>query len=256
VPVHPSLRGMDPSVDVAAVVLDVGGVLLGPDRDLLRDELTAVGVALAAPLPPDLHHRAVAAFERHRGETLPRDIDHGYRHGLVLALRVADGQRDRAGSALDQLFLRPSIDVWREVLPGAREGLSGLAARGVPVAIVSNSDGSVTSQLAEHRLAQVGDGPGTRVAAIVDSHLVGVRKPDPAVFRSALDALDLPAARCLYVGDTLSYDVAGALAAGLVPVHLDPVGWCDGDHEHVRWLDDVLRWFPEAEPGHDRDERR
>ena len=42
----------------------------------------------------------------------------------------------------------------------------------------------------------------------------------------------------LHVGDSLRYDVAGALAAGLQPVHLDPHGFCpapDG-HPHVRSL--------------------
>ena len=42
----------------------------------------------------------------------------------------------------------------------------------------------------------------------------------------------------LHVGDSLRYDVAGALAAGLQPVHMDPFGLCpapDG-HPHVRSL--------------------
>jgi hypothetical protein len=47
----------------------------------------------------------------------------------------------------------------------------------------------------------------------------------------------------------LTYDVAGAQAAGLVPVHLDPVGWCDGDHRHVRWLDDLAASLS-APPSH------
>jgi putative hydrolase of the HAD superfamily len=40
------------------------------------------------------------------------------------------------------------------------------------------------------------------------------------------------------VGDSLRYDVAGALAAGLRPVHMDPYGFCPGPdgHRHVRSL--------------------
>jgi putative hydrolase of the HAD superfamily len=225
--------------EAAGVILDVGGVLLGPDRDLLARRLAAAGIVVRTPVPADLHHRAVAAFERGRGDEVPHDIDAGYRSGLVLALGVADGDRELAAAVLDEAFEQPAHEVWRDVLPGAREGLAALAARGLALAVVSNADGTVAAQLREHRLAQVGPGPGVELVALVDSHHLGVRKPDPAVFAPAVAALGLPPGRCLYVGDTLTYDVVGALAAGLVPVHLDPVGWCRGDHRHVRWLDDL-----------------
>ena len=74
---------------------------------------------------------------------------------------------------------------------------------------------------------------------VVDSAVVGVSKPDPAIFGIALDASACPRARrVLHVGDSLRYDVAGARAAGLQPVHLDPNGFCpapDG-HRHIRTL--------------------
>ena len=77
------------------------------------------------------------------------------------------------------------------------------------------------------------------MGVIVDSAVVGVAKPDPRIFGFALDALGVPAdGTVLHVGDSLRYDVAGALAAGLQPVHMDPHGLCpqpDG-HPHVRSL--------------------
>ena len=74
---------------------------------------------------------------------------------------------------------------------------------------------------------------------ILDSAVVGVAKPDPEIFRLALDALGVPAGGAVWhVGDSLRYDVAGALAAGLQPVHMDPYGFCPapGGHPHVRSL--------------------
>jgi putative hydrolase of the HAD superfamily len=50
---------------------------------------------------------------------------------------------------------------------------------------------------------------------VVDSGVVGVEKPDPAIFAYALDALDLEPAQVWYLGDTVRYDAAGAEAAGL-----------------------------------------
>jgi putative hydrolase of the HAD superfamily len=77
------------------------------------------------------------------------------------------------------------------------------------------------------------------MGVILDSALVGEAKPDPWNFRLALDALYVPAAgTLLHVRDSLRYDVAGAHAAGLQPVHMDPYGFCpapDG-HPHVRSL--------------------
>jgi putative hydrolase of the HAD superfamily len=47
-----------------------------------------------------------------------------------------------------------------------------------------------------------------------------------------------PSRTVLHVGDSLRFDVAGALAAGLQPVHLDPYGFCPAPvgHPHIRAL--------------------
>jgi putative hydrolase of the HAD superfamily len=86
---------------------------------------------------------------------------------------------------------------------------------------------------------------------VVDSAVVGVAKPDPAIFGIALDALGVPASRTvLYVGDSLRYDVAGAVAAGLQPVHLDPYGLCPlpSGHPHVRSLAELARTLERSGP--------
>ncbi|HEY6865985.1 MAG TPA: HAD-IA family hydrolase, partial [Candidatus Eisenbacteria bacterium] len=59
---------------------------------------------------------------------------------------------------------------------------------------------------------------------VVDSHEVGIEKPDPAIFRLALDRLGVAAARALFVGDIRSVDEAGARGAGMPFVLLDPLG--------------------------------
>jgi putative hydrolase of the HAD superfamily len=86
---------------------------------------------------------------------------------------------------------------------------------------------------------------GIEVGIVVDSGVVGVSKPDPRIFGLALDALGVPAASSgtvVHVGDSLRYDVTGALAAGVRPLHLDPYGFCPapGGHEHLRRLDEIV----------------
>jgi putative hydrolase of the HAD superfamily len=53
------------------------------------------------------------------------------------------------------------------------------------------------------------------VEAVVISGEVGVGKPDQRIFRVALEALGVDAARAVMVGDNAQRDVAGARASGL-----------------------------------------
>jgi putative hydrolase of the HAD superfamily len=92
-------------------------------------------------------------------------------------------------------------------LPGVREALEQLRAAGLRLAVVSNWDVGLGGHL--DRL-----GLGSSFEAVVTSAEVGAEKPDPAIFRLALERLGLPAARVLHVGDDEA-DELGARAAGL-----------------------------------------
>src|SRR5262249_51856653 len=95
--------------------------------------------------------------------------------------------------------------------------VDGMAALGLHVAVVSNSDGR-----AEQHLIDAGMRAG--IEFVVDSEIVGIEKPDPGIFRIALDRLGVAAARSLYVGDIQCVDAAGAAAAGMHFVLVDPFG--------------------------------
>jgi putative hydrolase of the HAD superfamily len=148
---------------------------------------------------------------------------------------------------------------WTHVGPGVAGALREIAALGLPVGIVSNSTGQVEQALdrlnvcyaptgaapARDADSDAGSGAqGINVGVVIDSAVVGVSKPDPQIFALALAALglsDVDRSTVVHVGDSLRYDVAGALAAGVRPLHLDPYGFCpapDG-HEHIRRLADV-----------------
>jgi putative hydrolase of the HAD superfamily len=131
--------------------------------------------------------------------------------------------------------------LWRWPVPGSFEALRELSRRAVKLAFVSNSDGSAEQKLVSMRLSQVGPGDGVEVDAIFDSAVVGVVKPDPAIFEMAVNALGVEAGRSLFVGDSRLYDVDGARAAGLVPLHFDPFSLCEhDDHGHIASLKDLL----------------
>jgi putative hydrolase of the HAD superfamily len=118
-------------------------------------------------------------------------------------------------------------------------------AKQIPIGIVSNADGLVESDLALTSVCQIGDGAGAPMRVIVDSGVVGVAKPDPAIFDHAVPALGIEdRSRIAYVGDTFRNDVAGARAAGLTPVQIDPFGlFPEADWHRITQLDDILSWF-------------
>jgi putative hydrolase of the HAD superfamily len=112
-----------------------------------------------------------------------------------------------------------------------------VVAAGVRLAVTSNSDGSVADLLARHEIAQVGPGPGVEVEHVSDSGALGVAKPHPAIFAATAAGLDLPPGRIAHVGDSGCYDADGATEAGMVGVHVDPLGLCPQvGHAHVTSL--------------------
>lgn len=77
---------------------------------------------------------------------------------------------------------------------------------------------------------------------IVDSHVVGVAKPNPAIFDFAARHFEgVNRSRIVYVGDSITMDIAGATAAGLRPVLLDPFDdHPDADFKRIRSLTDLV----------------
>jgi putative hydrolase of the HAD superfamily len=134
----------------------------------------------------------------------------------------------------------PPDELWRFVLPGVPEALARLRALGLRLVVVSNSDGSVERLLTELGLR-------APLHAVMDSALVGHEKPDPRIFERALEAAGSPRERVVHVGDLFHADVAGARAAGVHAVLLDPYGdWPDVDCARARDLGEVAERLAQA----------
>jgi putative hydrolase of the HAD superfamily len=80
--------------------------------------------------------------------------------------------------------------------------------------VVSNAEGRVEQDL---------EAAGYRglLETVVDSHVVGVEKPDPEIFGIALRRLDARPESTIFVGDVPAVDVDGARAAGVTPILVD-----------------------------------
>ncbi len=78
--------------------------------------------------------------------------------------------------------------------------------------VVSNASGQIEAVLARET-CQVGEGAHVAMRVIVDSHVVGVTKPDPAIFDHALPHFaEFDPARIAYVGDSVTMDIASSAA--------------------------------------------
>ncbi|PZT75873.1 MULTISPECIES: HAD family hydrolase [unclassified Streptomyces] len=99
-------------------------------------------------------------------------------------------------------------DLYRDLDPDAVAVLREICGRGLAVAAVSNSDGTLTEELARFGLLDFFD-------VVADSTLTGVEKPEPGIFASALGRLGCAPADALFVGDGLINDIFGALRAGI-----------------------------------------
>lgn len=226
---------------IDAVIFDAGGVLLLPDAGLGQALLAELGCDLGRPAWPDVWCRAYYAAMSFLDQTETTGQLSG-RRAMAEAVGVAPDRIEAAVSVIGQVAAAP----WTAA-DGAVEALRDLSDAGYRLAVVSDSNGTIAQELERLRICSVRDGEVTRVGAVVDSHLVGVEKPDPAIFRMALDALGVEADRSLYVGDTIRFDVVGARAAGLNPVHVDPFSFCTSlgsqGHGHIASLAELTGWL-------------
>lgn len=225
--------------EIDAVVFDAGGVLLLPDAE--------AGRAAIATLDCE---SSLEDWRRAHYATLPlldqmQPIDWAtHRRAMAAEIGVPHERLDAAAALIEDVMARTA---WVAV-PGAADALWALAGAGYQLAVVSNAWGTVAQWLEQHGICSVDGNDLPRVAAVIDSHLVGIEKPDPRIFRLALDALGVEPERSLYIGDTVRFDVNGARAAGLHPVHVDPYGFCSGPHSHITALTQLTGWLVSDDP--------
>jgi putative hydrolase of the HAD superfamily len=141
--------------------------------------------------------------------------------------------------ALDHSAYSKSLAVEPEVLAT----LDRLRADGKRLGLVSNI--TLLPPLVREDLDRMS--LGSRLDATVFSSEVGVRKPDPRIFREALERLGSDPAETVFVGDRLYDDISGAQAVGMRAILTrqfrhedDPDYEPDGVIEHISELPETL----------------
>lgn len=141
---------------------------------------------------------------------------------------------DRAGALLDHVWPEhEKRNLWCRVPEGLGEALEAIRARGVKVAIISNSEGMLDRLFADLGILRHFD-------FVADSGKLGVEKPDPRIFQVALERFGVPPSRALHLGDVFATDVLGARAAGIRHALIDPFGHYEGRHPEVPRVEGVV----------------
>jgi len=219
-----------PFTALETLFLDVGNTLIAMDLEPLRLELSGRGIdaelgALSC---------AEAAARPILSAALERIVSTEGLSGFAFYLQAILSQLEPAAGRLSAAQLHALAEelaaalarlgkqrLWSRVLPGVPAALEGFQAAGLRLVVVSNSDGTVESVLKAQGLRDFFD-------LVFDSHWVGFEKPDPRIFELALEASQSAPAHTLHVGDLYAADVAGARAAGIHALLLDPHGEWDG----------------------------
>ncbi len=213
--VHPALNG------ARACIFDAGGTLVHPDWSRLSH--IAEKVSGRAFEPGEMGRafgemlRAVGIEMQHEGFVLPDDMKrpHWTFRRMYGALGMDKVTCDSVVEHLSSSHLERHL--WSGIDSSVPRVLDELKRQGLHLAVISNTeDGRLNDSL---DAAGITD----RFDLLLDSHLVGLRKPDAAVFRLALERLKLEADEAAYVGDSYVHDALAARAIGLRGILLDPL---------------------------------
>jgi HAD superfamily hydrolase (TIGR01509 family) len=213
--IHPALKG------ARACIFDAGGTIVHPDwprLSRLAQEVSGrsfnsqeMGSAFGEML------RAVGIEMQREGFVLPDEMKRP--HWTFRRMYAALGLDASTCAAVVERLAVSHADrhVWCGPDPAAPRVLDELKRQGFILAVISNTE--------DGRLIESLDAAGIsdRFDLLIDSHLVGHRKPEAAIFRLTLERLGLEAHEAVYVGDSYAHDALAARAVGLRGILLDPL---------------------------------
>jgi HAD superfamily hydrolase (TIGR01509 family) len=201
---------------VRALIFDLGGTVLSMDHSRIAHCMEESGVLPGDNWIPvaERQGRRIADRLVHQGASAG-EIWQGY---FAAYMEGAGAPPEKVVEIYDRLAeFHRRHHLWNRPIPGVAEALASLARAGYRLACVSNSDGRAESTLVSVGLAR-------DFEFVIDSDEVGIEKPDPRIFRLATNKLGLAPVDCAYVGDIISFDIEGSIAAGLRAILLDHYG--------------------------------
>lgn len=228
-------------VNTRAVIFDLFDTLVDGGTTQRRAMIARMGVDLG--IDPDAFKAAFRDSYRERFAGTLGDL-----HATITELSRRCGA-DPDPAAVD-VAVAARLDYTRKLLtplPGVLEALSTLTENGWRLGLITNCSVETEQVWSESVLAQYISHP-------VFSCRVGVCKPDPAIFRIAVDALDVRPEECVYVADGAGGELVGARDFGMTTIRVraedvdhDTFGGIgDWDGPVIDDLSRLVRLLPDA----------
>jgi putative hydrolase of the HAD superfamily len=198
---------------IEAVLFDVDFTLAKPGPDLGPEGYQLLGKRFGLELDPtryaDARAAAVETLEKHP------ELDHDEEVWVLFTQRIIEGMGgDPARSYECAVEMTGAwehahnFELYEDTLPVLDE----LRRRGLKLGLVSNTGRDLDAFVAHH---------GLDVDVALSSGAHGKVKPDPSIFRAALDRLGIVPENAAMVGDSPEDDVEGARALGMLGFLVD-----------------------------------
>jgi putative hydrolase of the HAD superfamily len=217
------------------VLFDLGNTLIyfdGAWKEVLpraHRELTSRLIEMGFDLPLEsfaeyFGQRVIEAWEERNASNIEHSVEYILRQALH-DFDVQDTPTERLRPAIDAMFTISQAH-WL-VEEDTHAVLDRLRQDGYALGMISNASDNQDVQ-------SLVDKAGIRdyFDQIIVSAVTGIRKPDPYIFRLALDHFKIAPERAVMVGDTLAADVRGAQNSGIASVWITRRADNPDNHAH------------------------
>ena len=193
--------------EIKNIIFDFGGVIINIDPDAVRKRMAEKGI----PNVDELHRQMFEAKLYHKLETGAISPDE-FRSAIknIVNLPLTDKEIDDAWNAM-------ILDIPRERI----KFMTRLKSK-YRLYLLSNTN-SIHYDYYDRYFQDNYDYPSlnTFFTKAWYSYLMGIRKPDPEIFRMALEDGQLNPAETVFIDDLLE-NVESAASLGIIPSHLSP----------------------------------
>ena len=214
---------METLKNIKGIIFDYGGTLdSGGDHwsEVIYDAYGKAGVAVNLPEFREAYVYAERELARVR-HILP---EHDFHDLLLIKMRIELQHLAEEGLFAPALVEEKAAEIAKICYDSAKAHVEAAVpvleklSQHFPMVLVSNFYGNVEAVLKDFGIRKY-------FKKIVESAVVGVRKPDPEIFSMGVRDLGLPAGEVVVIGDSYKKDILPARKAGCQTLWLKGTGW-------------------------------